>query len=153
MKTSSTMRELIREFEGCRLVAYQDPVGIYTIGCGHCGVVGNDPVGPGMRITQQQADELLAMDLERFETSVERLCPGCSQQQFDALVSFAFNVGSGALQNSTLRKHHTAGNHAAAANEFHRWNKAGGKVLAGLTRRRAAESRVYAQGDYGGGSE
>lgn len=151
MKTSSTMRQMIKDFEGCKLVAYTDPVGIYTIGCGHTGMVGNEPVGAGMRISQQQADELLALDLERFEKSVDRLCPGCSQQQFDALVSFAFNCGSGALERSTLRKHHSAGNHAAAANEFHKWNKAGGKELAGLTRRRAAEAAVYARGDYGGG--
>ena len=146
------MRQMIRDFEGCKLIAYQDSVGVWTVGVGHCGVVGNDPVGPGMRITQQQADELLAMDLERFETSVERLCPGCSQQQFDALVSFAFNLGAGALQNSTLRKHHNNRDHAAATREFGKWNHAGGKVLAGLTRRRNAEAAVYARGDYGGGS-
>lgn len=151
MQTSATMRQLIRDFEGCKLIAYQDPVGIWTIGVGHTGLVGNEPVGAGMRISPQQADEILALDLERFEKSVDRLCPGCSQQQFDALVSFAFNCGSGALERSTLRKHHVAGNHKLAEGEFRKWNKAGGRELAGLTRRRAAEAAVYARGDYGGG--
>ena len=150
MKTSATMRMLIKEFEGCWLTGYKDPVGIPTIGVGHTGLVGNEPVAVGMRITQEQADEILALDLERFEKAVDRLCPGCTQQQFDALVSFAFNLGEGALSGSTMRKHHMAGNHDAAAREFGKWNHAGGKVLAGLTRRRAAEAAVYARGDYGG---
>lgn len=148
MKTTAVMRRMITEWEGCKLVAYRDPVGIWTIGVGHTGKVGNEPVGPGMRISAAQADEILSADLERFEKAVERLCPEVSQQQFDALVSFAFNCGDGALERSTLRKLHNAGSHAEAAREFDKWNRAGGKVLAGLTRRRAGERAVYERGDY-----
>lgn len=149
MKTSEAMRKQLAEWEGCRLSAYQDPVGIWTIGVGHTGLVGNNAVGPGMRISQQEADELLALDLARFERAVERLCPATTQGQFDALVSFAFNCGEGALERSTLRRLHNAGRYNDAAFEFGRWNKAGGKVLAGLTRRRNGERVIYAYGDYG----
>lgn len=144
MKTTAVMRRMITEWEGCKLTAYKDPVGILTIGVGHTG----PDVVPGMRISQAQADEILSRDLERFERAVERLCPGASQQQFDALVSFAFNCGEGALERSTLRKHHNAGSHAEAGREFDKWNKAKGQVLAGLTRRRAGERAVYERGEY-----
>lgn len=145
MQTSAQMRQMIGEWEGCRLESYRDAVGVWTVGYGHCG----PDVFPGQRITQAEADHLLAQDLAKFEAHVERLCKDCSQQQLDALVSFAYNLGQGALSGSTLRKHHNAGNHTAAAAEFGKWNHAGGKVLAGLTRRRAGEAAVYARGDYG----
>lgn len=144
MQTSAEMRRMISEWEGCKLVAYRDPVGIWTIGVGHTG----PEVGPGMRISPQEADDILSKDLARFERAVERLLPTTTQAQFDALVSFAFNCGEGALRDSTLRKHHNAGNYDAASREFQRWNKAGGQVLAGLTRRRAGEAAVYATGAY-----
>lgn len=147
MQTSAQMRQLIGEWEGCRLESYRDAVGVPTIGFGHTG----PDVFMGQRITQAEAEHLLAQDLQRFEEHVARLCPVCSQQQFDALVSFAYNLGQGALERSTLRKHHNARNHKLAEGEFGKWNKAGGKVLAGLVRRRAGESAVYARGDYGGG--
>lgn len=145
MKTSAEMREKIKGWEGCKLDAYRDPVGIWTIGVGHTGA----DVKPGMKISQAEADELLAADLERFEAAIERLCPTSMQGQFDALVSFAFNVGEGALERSTLRKLHNMGRYSDAAYEFRRWNKAGGKVLAGLTRRRDGERQVYMTGEYG----
>jgi lysozyme len=86
---------------------------------------------------------ILRRDLEHFERGVERLCGSCTEGQFDGLVSFAFNLGLGALEGSTLRKLHNAGQFAAAANQFLRWNKAGGRVLPGLTKRRAAEADLY----------
>lgn len=144
MQTSAEMRRIIGEFEGCRLEAYRDIVGVLTIGYGHTG----SDVTPGMKISQQVADQLLACDLKRFEDAVTRLTPHVTQHQFDALVSFAFNLGEGSLQRSTLRKHHNAGNHAEAAREFAKWNHAGGKVVAGLTRRRAKEASVYTSGAY-----
>jgi lysozyme len=147
MKTSAAMRQLIEGFEGCRLSPYQDSVGVWTIGVGHCGPEVH--AGSG-KITQAEADRLLAQDLARFERAVERLAPQTTQQQFDALVSFAFNLGEGALLGSTLRRLHNSPDYKAAAGEFHKWNHAGGKVLAGLTRRRAAEAEVYAHGNYGG---
>lgn len=149
MQTSQQMRALIESFEGCRLEPYQDSVGVWTIGYGHTGddcYAGCDP------ISQQQADQLLSADLGDFETAVGGLCPTTTQQQFDALVSFAYNLGEGSLRGSTLRRLHNAGDYDGAAGQFGRWNHAGGQVLAGLTRRRAAEAAVYANGDYSGSS-
>lgn len=143
--TSAPMRQLIEEFEGCRLDPYQDSVGVWTIGYGHTG----DDVYAGCpSITQEEADALLAQDLAKFEAHVAELCPVCSQQQFDALVSFAYNLGQGALAGSTLRQLHNAGDYTPASGEFHKWNHAGGQVLSGLTRRRAAEANAYATGTY-----
>jgi len=145
MKTSDQMRALIEGFEGCELDPYQDSVGVWTIGYGHTGddvFEGCDPISQG------QADALLAADLEDFEGHVSALCPQANQQQFDALVSFAYNLGSGALQGSTLRRLHNEAQFEAAAEQFSRWNHAGGRVLKGLTRRRAAEAAVYGKGEY-----
>ena len=145
--TTSTMRQLIEQFEGLRLEPYADAVGVPTIGFGHTGSdvsLGMDP------ITQEVADQLLQADLQRFEDGVNGFVSDeTSQQQFDALVSFSYNLGLGALQGSTLLRYHLAGNYPAAAGEFGRWVHAGGRVLAGLVRRRQAEAMVYAQGDYG----
>lgn len=142
------MRRKISDWEGCKLLAYQDPVGIWTVGVGHTGTFAGKPVGPGMRISEAEADALLTQDLERFEKAVESLCPVTSQAQFDALVSLAFNIGEGALGRSTLRRLHNEGRFAEAGIEFSKWNKAGGRALAGLTRRRAGERRVYSLGEY-----
>lgn len=132
--------KLVKQFEGCELSAYRCPAGIWTIGYGSTG----PHVKPGMAITQQRADALLQEDLARFETAVANAAPGASQNQFDAMVAFAFNVGITAFTKSTLLRRHTASDFAGARAEFARWNKAGGKVLAGLTRRRAAEAALYA---------
>lgn len=137
--TSDEGRALITRFEGEKLNAYLCPAKIWTIGVGHTG----PDVKPGMLITREKSQALLSLDLARFEAAVNRLCPVTTQDQFDALVSFAFNVGSGSLQGSTLRRKHNEGDYAGAANEFARWNKAGGKVLPGLTARRAAEAKLY----------
>ena len=149
MQTSVAMRSLIESFEGCRLEPYADAVGVPTVGFGHTG----DDVSLAMDpISQEQADQLLAADLEKFEGYVTDLCPVCSQQQFDALVSFTYNLGQGALEGSSLRRLHNEGDYTAAAQEFGKWNHAGGQVLAGLTRRRAAEAEAYATGTYGEGT-
>lgn len=139
MHISQRGLDLIKQFEGCRLTAYRCPADVLTIGYGHTG----PDVTEGLRITPQQAEALLRGDLARFEDGVRRHAGAATQDQFDALVSFAFNVGIGALAGSTLLKRHKAGDKARAANEFLRWNKAGGIVLPGLTRRRAAERRLY----------
>lgn len=148
MQTSSMMRSLIESWEGCKLEPYQDSVGVWTQGFGHTGpdvYEGCDP------ISQQQADQLLAADLVKFEEYVTELCPVCTQQQFDALVSFTYNLGQGSLSGSTLRRLHNEGDYTGAAGEFAKWDHAGGQVLAGLTRRRAGEANVYATGTYGEG--
>lgn len=131
---------LIKEFEGLRLKAYRDPVGVLTIGYGSTG----PHVRPGMTITEAEADALLQRDLERFEKVVAEMDPKATDNQFAALVSFAFNLGTDALRRSTLLKLHIQGDYRGAKAEFARWKYAGGKVLPGLVRRRAAEAELYA---------
>lgn len=141
MKTSQKGLELIKESEGFRAEAYPDPAtgGIpWTIGFGT--TVG---VRKGMVVSLDQANKMLAQDLAKFEAGVNKLAPVTIQGQFDALVSFAYNLGLGNLQNSTLLKRHNAGDYAGAALEFSRWNKAAGKVMTGLTTRRAREAELY----------
>jgi len=133
---------MIKQFEGLRLTAYRCSANVLTIGYGHTG----SDVKEAMTITQAQADELLKSDVKKFEIGVSALTVGISltQNQYDALVSFAFNVGLGALQSSTLlKKLRENPKDKTIANEFARWNKAGGAVVAGLTNRRAQESQLY----------
>lgn len=139
--TGQKGKDLIKSFEGLRLKAYPDPAtgGMpWTIGYGH--TIG---VKPGDIITEAQADTFLDSDLARFERAVNNLCPTTTQNQFDALVSFAFNLGAANLEESTLRKKHNAGDFSGAKAEFAKWNRAAGKEMAGLTRRRAAEAQLY----------
>jgi lysozyme len=131
--------ELIKQFEGCKLTAYLCPAKVWTIGYGSTG----SHVKPGMTITQAEAEELLRSDLRRFEDAVANAAPDATDNQFSAMVSLAFNIGISALLRSTVLRQHKAGNHDAAADAFAMWNKAGGKVLAGLVRRRAAEEALY----------
>ena len=131
--------ELVKSFEGCKLTAYLCPAKVWTVGYGSTG----SHVSPGMVITKDQAEELLRSDLRRFEDYVAKECAPATDNQFSALVSFCFNVGEGALKSSTLRRLHLEGNHDAAAGQFARWNKGGGKVLPGLVRRREAEAALY----------
>lgn len=130
---------LIKEFEGCKLKAYLCPANVWTIGYGH-----TDGVKEGDEITQQEADRLLASDVDLFTAGVQRLVTSdINRNQLGALVSFAYNLGLGNLRHSTLLKLVNAGDFVGAANQFPRWNKAGGKVLAGLTRRREAERQLF----------
>lgn len=145
MKISQKGLNLIKRFEGCHLEPYRDPIGLWTVGWGHLIGDGKSlPVEWFRRLTQDEADRLLEKDLEKFERGVLRLCPNnLTQSRFDALVSFAFNVGLGNLQSSTLRQKHNRNDILGAAKEFLRWNKAGGKVFRGLTLRRQDESNLY----------
>ena len=130
---------IIKEFEGCKLKAYLCPAGVWTIGYGH-----TDGVKEGDEITQQEADRLLASDVDLFTAGVQRLVTSdINRNQLGALTSFAFNVGLGNLRHSTLLRLVNKGDFVGAANQFSRWNKAGGKVLAGLTRRREAERKLF----------
>lgn len=140
-KTNKAGVELIKSFEGCELKAYKDIVGVLTIGYGHTG----SDVRLGQVITKEQAEEILKKDLEKFEAGVESACAGVKlgDNQFAALVCFSFNVGLSAFNNSTMLKLLKKNNFLAAANEFERWNKAGGQVVAGLTRRRLAEKALF----------
>ncbi|MEB2870302.1 lysozyme [Pseudomonas rhizosphaerae] len=142
MKTSQKGIALIKSAEGLRLKAYPDPGtgGLpWTIGYGSTsGVTRN------MVITEAQAEQMLAEDLVRFERIVERaLCVPVNQGQFDALVSFTYNVGEGNFTKSTLLRKLNAGDTAGAAEQFSRWVHAGGKVLPGLVTRRAAERAIF----------
>ena len=143
MKISAQGIALIKSFEGCRLEAYPDPATggePFTVGVGHTG----PEVHEGMTITEEQADAYLASDLERFERCVsEALTAEITQAQFDACVSLAFNIGCGNFNKSSVCRYLNAGEPAKAQEAFALWNKAEGKVMAGLTRRRAAEAELF----------
>ncbi|MEK7454757.1 MAG: lysozyme [Pseudomonadota bacterium] len=112
---------------------------MWTIGVGHVG----PEVKKGLKITKKESQALLEADLARFEAAVNRGGDDMTQNQFDALVSFAFNVGTNAFALSTLLRKHRSGDYAGAAKEFARWTKGGGKVLSGLVKRRTAEAALY----------
>ena len=148
MKLSEKGREFIRSFEGCRLKAYRDSGGVWTVGVGHTG----PEIKEGLVITQGQADALFDIDVATFERGVESLLEvPVTQGQFDALVSFAYNCGldidtntiANGLGDSTLLRKLNSGDYAGAAAEFIRWNRDNGKVVPGLTRRRMAETEMF----------
>jgi len=135
---------LLKSFEGLRLEAYQDSVGVWTIGYGT-----TSGVRPGQVITEAQAEAFLKRDLDRFESAVEDLVNvPLNDDQFSALVSFTYNVGEGALASSTLLRLLNNRDYRGAAEQFLRWNRAGGTELAGLTRRRRAERALFLGQDY-----
>lgn len=147
---------MIKHHEGVKATAYRCPARLWTIGVGHvidpthARVPFADrlslelPAGWNRTLSQDEIDDILRKDLARFEAGVKRLCPGeLTQGQFDALVSFAFNVGLGSLQKSTLRMKHNRGDFEGAADEFLKWCKAGGRVLRGLLNRRKDERELY----------
>ena len=141
---SKTGIDLISSFEGIRLNAYDDSVGVWTIGIGTTIYPNGVKVKKGDKCTQEQALEYLQHDLRSFEKTVnDSVKVPLSQNQFDALVSLAYNIGSGAFKNSTLLKKLNAKDYAGAADQFLVWNKGGGKVLKGLVRRRDAERALF----------
>jgi len=143
MKVSKDCVDLVKVFEGFRSEAYKCPAGVWTIGYGH-----TLNVHPTDVITEGQASVLLQEELDEFADKVNKLLKiETSQAQFDALVSFAYNLGIASLQSSTLLKKHNVSDFLAAANEFLKWDKAkvNGKltVLSGLSKRRRHESALY----------
>ncbi len=147
MYISKNGLDLIKKFEGCKLKAYLCPAGVWTIGYGH-----TKGVYPGMQITQELADKFLLDDVWNFEREVENLVHvPLTQGQFDALVSFSFNVGldidddniAEGLGDSTLLRKLNRGDYAGAADEFPKWNKSRGRVLGGLVARRGAERALF----------
>jgi lysozyme len=144
MKTSSKGIALIKRFEGNRLEAYKDLVGVWTIGYGHTSMAGAPKVEPGMKITQAEAEDILIRDLVKYETGVSKaLTKVPTQNQFDAMVSLCYNIGPAAFAKSSIVRHFNAGNVEAAANSFLLWKKAGGKVIQGLVNRRSAERELF----------
>ncbi|MBV5290603.1 lysozyme [Pelodictyon phaeoclathratiforme] len=140
MQTSENGFALIRKYEGLRLATYVCPGGKLTIGYGHTG----PDVTTGKKIDEEEANALLVKDVQRFERAVNGLVTApMTQGMFDALISFSFNLGVGSLKSSTLLKKLNAGNLTGAADEFLKWNKAGGKVLAGLSARRESERERF----------
>lgn len=144
MRISDRGISLIKHFEGLRLTAYQDSVGIWTIGYGWIHPVDGKPIRPGMSIKEETSERLLRTGLVGYESDVSKLVKvKLTQGQFDALVSFAYNLGARGLSTSALLQKLNAVDYAGAADELPRWNKAGGKVLPGLTRRREAERALF----------
>lgn len=142
MNISQKGIDLIKNFEGCRLTAYRCPANILTIGYGHTG----SDVSAGQKITQEQAEKLLKSDLLVHCNNVSRLVKvPLTQNQFDALVSFEFNVGYGNFASSTMLKLLNQKKYREAAAQFDRWVYANRKVLAGLVKRRAAEKTLFLQ--------
>jgi lysozyme len=156
VKTSVQTIEMLKHHEGVRLRPYRCPALLWTVGVGHVidpahiGVKFDErkslPIPPGWdrTLTMAEVDDILAKDLARFERGVVRFCPsGLTQPRFDALVSFAFNVGLGNLQRSSIRMRHNRGDYEGAAEAFMMWTKAGGRVLPGLVKRRTDERNLY----------
>ena len=130
---------LLKKFEGCKLKAYRCPANVCTIGYGHTSAAGAPEVTDGMTITQSRAEEILKVDILKYERAVEALVKvELTQNQFDVLVDFAYNAGVGALKSSTLLKKVNAGKFDDVPAELMKWTKGGGKVLPGLVRRRQA---------------
>ena len=142
--TSQKGIDFIRSYESLRLKAYDDSTGVWTIGYGHtAGIM------PDMTITESQAVDYFKTDLKSFERSVNKyVIVPIKQNMFDALVSFTFNLGAGTLKRSTLLKKLNRNDIDGAAAEFDRFIYAGGKVMRGLVRRRAAEKEIFLNGNY-----
>jgi lysozyme len=138
MEVSAKGLQLTKNSEGLKLKAYQDTGGVWTIGYGHTG-----GVRPNQVITAECAESLLKHDVSYAESIVNVHAGTCTQNQFDALVDFVFNVGPSQFLHSTLLRYHKAGEYKKAAAEFPRWKYDNGKVIAGLVTRRAKERALY----------
>ena len=154
MHMSPHGRKLLEEWEGVRLKAYKDSAGLLTIGVGHLLTkselssgkinINGESVKYGNGLTAEQADELLEQDVKTAETTVNNnVKVELNQHQFDALVSFTFNVGGGAFKGSTLLKKLNNGQYDQVPAQLMRWDKAGGKVVPGLKKRRESEVKLW----------
>ena len=144
MEISQEGLSLIKKFEGCKLQSYKCAAGVWTIGYGS-----TNGIEEGMEISQERADMLLLEDVEVFEKAVNELVEvPLEQNQFDSLISWTFNLGPTNLKNSTLLKVLNNKNYDEVPTQIKRWNKAGGKVLQGLVRRREAEALLFQGKDW-----
>ena len=160
MKTSAAGRAFLTVWEGVVLHAYRCAAHVLTIGVGHAltvterqtGDLEIDGIGIAWRrgLSRDQADLLLSQDLERFERVVNDLGTALSQHQFDALVSFAFDIGADEFLDSTVARHIRRRDIVSIPSQLRRWNRAGGRVVEGLQKRREAEGKLFATGDYTG---
>ncbi len=147
MRTSERGIGFLKRHESVVLRAYRDPVGVWTVGAGLTAASGVVDPGPGMVITEVEADRLLALALDKYERRTGRAMPGAAQPAFDGGVSFDFNTG--AIHRASWVPAWASGNMAKMREQLMRWNRGGGRVLPGLTRRREAEARLIEYGDYG----
>jgi lysozyme len=138
--------KLIKKYESLQLTAYLCPAGVWTIGY---GATGPDIVA-GLVWTEEQANQRLIQDVNKFAQGVAKICPESSPLQHGAMVCLAFNIGLGAFKKSSVARLHNAKKYAEAAQAFGLWNKAGGKVLKGLVKRRAEEAAMYVEGTFVG---
>ena len=144
VKISQDGLKLIKKFEGCELKSYQDSVGVWTIGYGH-----TKGVEEGQEISQDEAEEMLASELDEYEGYINDMVEcDLEQHQFDALVAWVYNLGPTNLRSSTMLKRLNANDLEDVPNQIKRWDKAGGKVLAGLVRRREAEALMFQNEDW-----
>ena len=144
MQTSRTGIELLKHFEGCELKAYQDSVGVWTIGYGH-----TKGIYEGLEITQSEAEKMLQDELPEYEGYVtDKVVPLLQQHEYDALVCWVYNLGPTNLSSSTMLKKLNAGEFKEVPFQMKRWDKAGGQPLLGLTRRRNAEALLFKGEDW-----
>ena len=147
MKTTESGVDLIKKFEGKRLAAYPDPAtggDPWTIGYGHTSMAGPPAVKKGMKITDSEATDILVKDLGVYETAVAKvLTSKPNGNQFSAMVSLCYNIGPGNFAKSSVLRKFNSGDIKGAADAFRSWNKAAGKVMAGLTRRREEERKLF----------
>ena len=145
MKTNQKGIDLMHEFESCRLESYLCPAKVWTIGWGNTFYADGTPVNQGEKISQEQANRLFGVILTKFESQVYKsVKPMINSNQFSALVCFTYNVGIGNFLKSTLlKKVNLNPNDLTIRDEFMKWNKGGGVVLNGLTRRRKSEADLY----------
>ena len=159
MKVSNELIVMLKHHEGVRYRPYRCSANIWTTGVGH--VIDQShiripfakrkqlsiPKGWNRTLSEEEVNEILKKDLEKFEAGVLRLCPVVpSQHSFDSLVSFSFNLGLGNLQVSTLRRKHNRGDYLGAGSEFPKWCRAGGRIIRGLVKRRNDEMKLYLYG-------
>jgi lysozyme len=145
MQINQDTLDLIKEFEGFRAKAYKCPAGVWTIGYGTTAMagVGIDPK-PGMTVTEEEAEDLLEKTLDKFGEQIRpAITAPINNNEYGAFLSLAYNIGTGAFRKSSALRLFNAGDKAGAAKAILMWNKAGGKVLAGLTRRREAEKKLF----------
>ena len=139
MQLSKTGIELLKHFEGCELKAYQDSVGVWTIGYGH-----TKGIYEGLEITQSEAEKMLVDELPEYEGYItDKVVPMLQQHEFDALVCWVYNLGPTNLSSSTMLKKLNAGEFKEVPFQMKRWDNAGGQPLLGLTRRRNAEALLF----------
>ena len=147
MKLNQTGLDLIKKYEGFRSHAYRDAVGVWTIGYGHTSMAGAPRVKPGLRISRQQGEDILARDVAKFARKIRPMIQvELNDNQFSALVSFSYNVGVGGFRRSSVLQRVNAGRFDAVPNRLSLWVKAGGRTLKGLVRRRAAEGELFLSG-------